>query len=223
MAVKPRPRAEKPRNYDGRTRVEQARRRRAHVLELARRAFLTHGYGGTTLGAIAAEAGVSVETIHKTFGGKSGLVRAIYERGLAGSAPTPAPVRSDTMSASEPDPRALMHHWGALTAEVAPLVAPILLLVRAASATDPDLVALLAEADEQRLARMTRNAKVLAKRGFLRAGISLQSARDVMWTCTAPELYELLVLRRGWTAGKFGEFVGKTLETVLLPSSGPLR
>ncbi|MGH3646029.1 MAG: TetR/AcrR family transcriptional regulator [Micromonosporaceae bacterium] len=47
------------------------------------------GYAATTLAAIAREAGVSVETIYKAFGGKSGLVRALYERGLTGIGPVP--------------------------------------------------------------------------------------------------------------------------------------
>ena len=37
-----------------------------------------------------------------------------------------------------------------------------------------------------------------------------------MWACTSPELYELLVLRRGWTAGHFDDFVADTLEAALL-------
>ena len=40
-----------------------------------------------------------------------------------------------------------------------------------------------------------------------------------MWACTSAELYELLVLRRGWTAAQFGEFVATTLEAALLPRS----
>ena len=35
-------------------------------------------------------------------------------------------------------------------------------------------------------------------RGLLRAEITLEEARDVLWTYSSPELYELLVIRRGW-------------------------
>lgn len=215
MAVK---RKKKARTYDARARVEQARKSRENVIDAARRAFLANGYAQTTITAIASEAGVSVETIYKAFGGKTGLVRAIYERGLEGREATPAPQRSDAMSATEPSPNSLVRNWGALSAEVAPLVAPILLLVRAAAATDPDLAELLEQTDEQRLTRMRHNAAVLAERGFLRPGVSLDAAGDIMWTCSSPELYDLLVLRRGWTAARFGEFVGKTLEAALLPA-----
>jgi hypothetical protein len=75
---------------------------------------------------------------------------------------------------------------------------------------------LFEEADEQRLTRMTHNAAVLAKRGFLRADVSSKVAAAIMWTCTSPELYELLVVRQAWTAAQFGEFVATTLEAALL-------
>jgi AcrR family transcriptional regulator len=206
----------KIRTYDARSRLEQARRTRETITEAARSMLLAKGYAGTTIAAIASSAGVSVETIYKAFGGKAGLVRAVYERGLEGRGPVPAPLRSDAMSATEEDPRALVHKWGAFTAEVAPLVVPIFLLARTAAADDPALVELLREADAQRLARMRHNSGVLAKRRFLRAGLSPEAAADIMWAYTSPELYELLVLRRDFTLAQFGEFVGRALEAALL-------
>lgn len=94
---------------------------------------------------------------------------------------------------------------------------PILLLVRSAAATDADLAAVLAESDEHRLARMRHNAKSLRDRGFLREGMTVENAADIMWTHSSPELYELLVLRRGWTPEQFGELVANTLIAALLP------
>jgi hypothetical protein len=64
---------------------------------------------------------------------------------------------------------------------------------------------------------MRHNAAVLGERGFLRADVSVDAAGDIMWACTSPELYELLVLRRGWSSTQFGDFVGRTLEGALLP------
>src|SRR5690349_6175557 len=117
-------RVKKIRSYDASGRAEQARQSRERVLSAARAAFLERGYAGTTIGAIAESAGVSVETVYKGFGGKAGLVRAIHERGLEGSGPTPAEARSDAISAGEEEPRAIVGKWGALIAEVSPLVSP---------------------------------------------------------------------------------------------------
>jgi AcrR family transcriptional regulator len=205
------------RPYDGRSRQEQARSTRERVIEVARSAFLEKGYGATTVLAIAEGAGVSVETIYKGFGGKAGLVRAIHEHGLEGGGPTPAERRWDDMSASEPDARALVDQWGAFVAEVSPLVSPILLLVRSAAAAEPELASLLREIDEARLSRMKKNARVLRRRGFLREGVSVEAAAEIMWAYAAPELYDLLVVRRGWSPAELGTFVGEALKGALLP------
>jgi AcrR family transcriptional regulator len=205
------------RRYDASGRLERAKQSREELIGIARRAFLRGGYAKTTVAAIARKAGVSVETVYKTFGGKPGLVRAICERGLQGRGAAPAEQRSDELSARENDPRAIVRHWGKLTAEVSPLVSPILLLVRSAAGTDADLAQLLAEHDEQRLARMRHNAEILASRGFLRDGVSVEQAADVMWTLTAPDFYDLVVVRRGWTPQQFGELVATTLSAAVLP------
>ena len=70
------PRVKKRRSYDASARRARAQRTRSTILEVARRRFLGEGYATTTVAAIAADAGVSVETIYKAFGGKPGLVRA---------------------------------------------------------------------------------------------------------------------------------------------------
>lgn len=208
----------KSRSYNARGRLEQAQRNREIIIEAARRAFLEGGYAATTINAVAQEAGVSVETIYKGFGGKSGLVRAIYRCGLAGRGDKAAPERSDAMSAREADPRAIIRNWGALTAEVSPLVSPILLLVRSAATTDPELAELLSESDDQRLTRMRQNARLLADRGFLRKGVTVEHATEIMWAYTSPELYDSFVMRRGWTPERFGEFVASALTAALLPA-----
>lgn len=205
------------RSYDSSRRRHQADRSHAAVLDAARRLFLAAGYSATTLTAIAESADVSVETIHKAFGGKRGLVRAIWRHGLDGSGPIPAWRRSDDMRLTEPKPEVVIRNWGALTAEVAPRAAPILLLIRAAAATDPEMATLHQEAELARLERMERNARHLHERGYLRAGVSLEEARDVLWSYSSPELYELLVLRRGWPPDRYGRFVADGMIAALLP------
>ena len=38
----------------------------------------------------------------------------------------------------------------------------------------------------------------------------------MLWTYSAPELYELLVLRRGWSRKRFGRFVADAMADALL-------
>jgi AcrR family transcriptional regulator len=208
------------RRYDSSRRRQQALRTREAILEAARRLFLKGGYAGTTIASIADAADVSVETIYKGFGGKPGLVRAIAEKGLEGVGPIPAERRSDEMRTLERDPSKVMHGWGTFTTEVAPLAAPIGLLVRTAAATDPEMAALLEELDHARLVRMEHNARQLFERGDFREDVTLEHARDVLWTYSAPELYELLVLRQGWPLERYGQFVAEGMIAALLPRRG---
>jgi AcrR family transcriptional regulator len=206
----------KNRAYDAGRRQELARRHRDAIVEAAERRFLRDGYAVTTIAAIAADAGVSVDTIYKSFGGKPGLVRAIRSRALGGEGAVPAEERSDALHDGDQDPRTIVKAWGALTAEVAPRVAPILLLIRSAAATDAEAVVLLEEMDADRLRRMTGNARRLRDAGHLRRGVTLARAADVLWTYSAPELYELLVLRRGWHPNRYGRFVADAMIDALL-------
>ncbi len=108
------------RRYDSTRRQEQARQTRESILEVARRRFLDDGFAATTVAAMADEAGVSVDTIYKSFGGKSGLVRALCDQGLAGTGSVHAEIRSDALQTTEPDPRVIIRGIGQLAAEVAP-------------------------------------------------------------------------------------------------------
>lgn len=205
------------RRYDSTNRQSHARRNRDAILNAAQRRFLDEGYAATTVASIAREAGVSVETIYKSFGGKPGLVRTIYERGLKGGGSISAYERSDEMRDHETDPRTIMRNWGMLTTEVAELVTPIRLLMRVAAGTDQEMNRLLQQIDDERLQRMEQHSRFLAKKGFLRGDVTVAEATDVLWTCSSAEIYELLVLKRGWSPKRFAEFVASFMISALLP------
>ena len=207
------------RRYDASRRREQAARTRDSVLDAARRMMLEEGYAAPTVARIAAEAGTSVDTIYKAFGGKSGIVRTLWEGALAGTGAIPAPVRSDALSSTETDPVSVLRGWGQFATELAPSVMPIILLIRAAAANDPEMSALLAEVEQERRTRMRHNARRLQRRGWLRPGITLAQATDILWTYSSAELYELLVLKSGWDVNRFGAFIADSLIAALLPDT----
>jgi AcrR family transcriptional regulator len=222
--MNPSPRhVKRSRSYDSTRRQEQARQTRERIVRTAEKQFLEGGYAATSVAAIAAEADVSVDSIYKTFGGKPGLIRAIFQRALEGVGPVPAETRSDRLQVEEPDPRKIIAGWGKLVTEVSPRGSPIVLLVRSAAATDPELVALLEEIDESRMRRMTANARRLHRAGHLRPGLTVRAAADVLWTYSSPELYDLLVLRRGMSLPRFGRFVADATAAALLPETSDPR
>jgi len=203
------------RTYDGSRRQEQARRQHAATLDAARELFLERGFVATTVEEIAVRSRVSAATIYKSYGGKRGVVRELCQRALAGAGPVPAETRSDALRSSG-DPAAVIEGWGQLMREVAPRLSPLLLLLRAAALSDPDAAALEAEIDKGRLDRMADNARFLARGGHLRPGVSAREAKDVLWTCSAPELYDLLVRRRGWSVARYARFATDTMKSALL-------
>lgn len=205
------------RAYDASGRQARAAERREAVLEAARRRFLERGYAGTSLRAVADDAGVSVEYLQKAFEGKAGLVTALYQRSLLGSGEVPAPARSDVAQEEETDPRALMRRFAAFMAEVTPLVAPMQRLIQdAAAGGDPAMAALHRQAEDERYERMLHNARRVHARGLFRADVTAEQAADLFWSMTGSELHERLVVQRGWSPEAFADFVGRTFSAALV-------
>jgi len=205
------------RGYDASRRRRKAEASRRAVLARAWELFRGHGFGATTIGQIARAAEVSKEFIYKNFGGKPGLVHAIYTESLLGASGIPAEQRSDLAQITTNDPRALMRQFGRFVTEVSPLSSPVYLLIRDAAASgDADMATLLREVDDARYARMLHNARHLLSRGLLRADLSETNVADVFFTATTAELYETLVLKLGWTPRRYGDFIAATLTANLL-------
>src|SRR5829696_7801027 len=74
------------RPYRSTRRQQQAAQTRHDVLMAAMRLFNTTGWSGTTMAAIAAEAGVAVETIYSGFGSKKQLLRLAMDVAVVGDA-----------------------------------------------------------------------------------------------------------------------------------------
>ena len=63
---------------------------------------------------------------------------------------------------------------------------------------------------------MDHNAGALARTGHLRPDLTRDRVRDVLLVYTAPEVYELLVLRQGWSLQDFAQFIRQGLTAALL-------
>ena len=203
------------RSYDSSKRRAEAAARRQAVLTSARELFLRHGFAATTVAAVAERADVSPETIYKYFRGKPGLVRALHDQAMLGEGPVPAERRSDSLRENAAALE-VVRGWAGLLTEVSPRVSPILLLVRDAALVDAAMGGLLAELDDTRHRRMTDNAEFLHSAGHLRPGVTTEMAADLLWSLTAPEMFELLVRRRGWSIEQYADFVYRTIVHGLL-------
>jgi AcrR family transcriptional regulator len=207
------------RRYDSSRRRELAGHNRAAMLEAARRLFLERGFAGTTMPDIASAAGVAVQTVYKAFGNKPGLAKAVFDVAIAGDdEPVPMVERpSLTRVRDEPDPRKKFERYGEHLAAVAPRHVPIQLVILAAAATDPEAGKVWRQLQDERLRGMHAFARSLQAEGHLRAGVSAAEARDVLWAYNSAELFQLLVIERGWSPKRYGRWVAQALTAALLP------
>lgn len=206
------------RPYESPRRQEQARQTRLQVLRSAQELFLGRGYAQTTMPAVAADAGVSVETVYKAFGNKPGLVKAVFDVAIAGDdQPIPLEQRAVIQRIiAEPDPAKKLASYGHHVGKVVSRTGRILLVVREAAATDEGAATVWESLQAERLSGMTSFVTHLDEGGHLRAGVSRDEARDVLWTHNSVELWDLLVEQRHWSNRRFGRWVGHQLVAALL-------
>jgi AcrR family transcriptional regulator len=204
------------RRYDASRRQEQARENRRAVLDVARRRFLAEGYAATTVNQIATDAGVSVETVYKAFGNKPGLLKAVFDVAVAGDDEPVALADRDFIARieAEPDPSQKIELFAQHLCETMPRVALVQLLARDAAAADAGAAGVYAQTRTEMLTGMTMFARSLHKTGRLRVGAN--EARDVLWTYFSPEIYELVVLERGWSVRRYGRFLAEAVVAALV-------
>ena len=70
-----------------------------------------------------------------------------------------------------------------------------------------------------RLEGQGRMAGMLAERGALRHGLSVEAARDVVWTLCSLAVHDLLVLERGWSYERYETWLADALVCELLPDA----
>ena len=209
------------RKYDASRRREQAAGTRVRIVEAAGRVFLARGYVGATIPAIAAEAGVAVETVYRSASGKAGLLAAAVQAALAGGverAERPVEDRPGIRRViEESDPRQQLASYAATQPGVWSRVGPLLRVLDAAAGTDPELAALAERLAQQRLVGMNRFAEFLSSSGTLRAGLPAGRAADLIWTICAQANFDALVTARGWTHQEYRDWLTEMLAAALLP------
>jgi len=212
-AVKPR------RRYESRRRAEQAERTRTDILEAAGVLFRDQGYG-VPMTAIAARAGVVVETVYRIFGSKASLFTAVVEALLAGG-PARARIPVEDRPAiravrDEPDPRTQVARYAATQPGIHRRAGPLLRALRDAKAGDAELTRLWDDLEAWRYEGQGRFAERLAEEGVLRRELSIAEAKDVLWTLCSLATYDSLVRDRGWTDKRYEAWLSSSLAVELL-------
>ena len=210
------------RSYRSPLREEQARQTQRRILDAANRLLLQQGYTATTMAAVAAAAGVSTQTVYKTFGTKPALVKRLYDVTLVGDdEPVPFGERPEVLAVqAETDPRRLLTGYARLGRGLAERLGPLLrVLVGGARAGDPELREFVDTINGERLVGSTQIVDHLAGIGALRPGLSRERARDAIWMLNSVEVWSLLTEQRGWSGEEYADWVGEAMaDAVLAPA-----
>ncbi len=221
MSIPPKSeRVKTSRPYASQLRQQQAAATRQTIVAAALNAFLEHGYAGATMQKIAASAGVVVETIYRTFDGKAGLFRAAVAAAVAGGprrAERPVEQRPAIRAViDEPDPRRKLQRYADTQPGIHQRLGPLYQMLEEATAIEPQLHSIRAELEMQRLDGMARFAQHLMKTGALRPGMSVDEARDILWTINSHDVHRMLVKERGWSPQHYRDWLARTLASALL-------
>jgi AcrR family transcriptional regulator len=190
---------------------------RKRIIESAQRLFLEQGYAATTMPAVAAAAGVAVQTIYFTFRTKGDLLQGIYEQAVLGPGGVPPHLMpwwpaADDGQGIEESVRRFVGGTVELLARAAPLVWMVL----------GDETAREGYEHNERLRHLgyADLTTVLAAKHPMRP--NRVRARDILLVLTGPQLFQQCTVELGWSEDDFAEWAAAAiLEQVfgLYPSA----
>ena len=206
------------------SRAEKTRLTRRRIIDAAAERFLDQGYGATTLDQVAARAGVAVQTVYFHFGNKATLLKEALDVAAVGDdEPVALMDRSwiEEMT-TEPDPSRVIEIWTRGGREIFERVAPLLAVVRGTAGTDPDLAAQWDLNEVQRRNAFRALPELLAERGALSPGLSIEDAADLAFLISSAENYMVATGILGWSPERWQRTTVRLLASSLLSETpGP--
>jgi AcrR family transcriptional regulator len=204
------------RRYDASGREAGARETQRRILSAAQALLLDGGYGAMTIATLAAAARVSPQTVYNSVGGKGAVVKAVYDRMLAGDdEPVPMSERPEflTLQAAE-----TVAEWAAAyaawTLAIMDRVGPLIgVLLEHGPGGDPVLEELVASMSRERRIGNENALRGLTERGLVpRRRTERKRLVDVVWLLTGPEVYDRLVGQAGWSDRSYRVWLTAQLE-----------
>ena len=199
------------------------------MVKAAYELFCRNGYLGTTISAVADEAGVAVPTVYYTFGTKAALLGESMGAAIVGfdlwREPPPEPIdivdvlpwhtwwadfEAAPTSADALD--IFITHGVGVLQRVGPLIAAM-----HGAFGEPDAAEVVRTGEERRVDTYREVIRVIARKpGGLREGMSVARATDVVVVLFSAELYQALAVGRGWSHSRCVDFFREILSAQLV-------
>lgn len=184
---------------------------RKAILDAASRLFAEQG-AEVRLEDVAAEAQVSRQSVYLHFGSRTGLLIGMVEHmDTAGALP---PLIDGVFNAATPVEalEAVVH----LHAEYHPTIHPVARVFMAGRYQDDALRATWDERMESRRRLYHAVVEQLSESGSLDDAWDIESATDLLWTLTSLEVWERLVIDRGWSKHQYSDHLRFVIQRTLV-------
>jgi AcrR family transcriptional regulator len=208
----------KRRPYNSTRRSLQAAQTKDDVLGAAVRLFTASGWSGTTIAAVAAEAGVAVETVYSGFGSKKGLLRAATDVAVVGDTePVPFVEREAFASLSRGDQEARLEAGLRVLTDIHERTAGVWRAIVEASAGNPEIDAWRLELERGRRLDVRRSiAAILGAEPD-------ETTVDIVWVLFGPEVYLKLTADTGRSRAEYEAYAREVFIRVTAPIETPER
>lgn len=212
------PKAEKHRPYESPLRREQAATTRTRILAAAQSLFEERGYAATSIAAIAKQAGVSQGTVYLAFETKAELLRELWNTLLRGEqdAPPVAQLARYKEVLEEPDPARQLALNAKHAVAAKRRIGALHEVIRAGAPVDPDVGALWDRIQTEFRENQRNIIASIAQKDALKPNLDVEHAADILWTINHGDLWQHLVIRRGWSHEQFERWLADTFQTLLL-------
>lgn len=178
----------------------------------------------TTVEAIAAEAGVAVQTIYNAVGQKRDVLAAVVDAAVAGDAAPRTPRETiGEQIATTADAREVIQIAVGFWLGARGRTEDVFRVVREAAAVDPEVAAFERAMDMRRLESHRQAAAEIDARGPLRDGLAREDAAAAVWTLSHPVAWRLLTSELGWSPERYAAWLEDMLAAALLGQSPPRR
>jgi AcrR family transcriptional regulator len=208
----------KRRTYDSPLRREHAAATRAKMLAAAQSLFEQRGYAATSIAAIANQAGVSQRTVYLAFETKAELLRTLWNSLLRGAedAPPVDQLARYNEVLTEPDPGRQLELNAHNAVATKRRIGELHEVIRSGAPVDPEIAALWERIQTEFRENQRRIVASIAEKGALRPDLDVERAADILWTINHGDLWQHLVVRRGWSAEEYEHWLAETFQALLL-------
>jgi len=203
------------------SRREKAEATRRKILRAAHAEFVEQGFHGATVAAIAKRAKVAPQTVYFVFGNKPSLISAVIDTAVMGEDEPIAPQQMPWFAAmlAEPDAAESLRVFIRGAGEVYQRASRISEVLRAAALTDEEVESTYRRHERLRAVGYRQVAEMLATKGRLREGLSLDIATDILLTVYGDTTYHLLTSEHGWSHEQTIGWLADSLPGLILADS----